>query len=630
MGPETNPHAMATTETGTVERTLRKVLAPACVLSGAVVVFGFFFPAFVGSAVSGAAWLLVALLFFGSGLGYLAVLPGREEATGESSSAAYLLRIRRLALTDSLRQFLARQDPVTFGVPVAVFVLFFALQFVAPDGVVWAVNTVRDVLLKQFGWLFLGAMFVAVLYCLFLVFGPWGEVKLGGPDAEPAYTYPTYFALVFTAGIAAGIVFWGPAEALFHYRDPPPHFGGESQSEGAVRGALTYALFHWGLSAWSAYAVIGVPIAYFVYQRGAPLRVSTILTPFLGVENLDSAWGKLVDTLAVFATLGGIATSIALVSQQFLAGITFQWGVSTGSTDPVLFVGGLTLIYVLSAASGVHRGIRRIAGLNLVLFGLFGVVLAAVGLRPYVLQQSGSALGSYVVNFVPMSLFLGGEWVAGWTVWNWSWWFSWAPFAGLFMAALSRGRRVRTVVLTGVVATSAATMAWFLLMGGISLWMQRAGAADILAVIAAHGGSTPEAVAGFPIFAALPLGRLLMFFFLALIVVFITTSADSSTLVVAVLATKRELAPTSKSIVFWGVFQGIIAASVLVLGGGETLQAMAVLTGGPFAVLSLVALGGLSLSFYRREGGHTSPLRRAWERLPTIRTHHDLDPSRED
>ncbi|MFB6219705.1 MAG: BCCT family transporter, partial [Halobacteriaceae archaeon] len=509
-----------------VERALRRVLAPTCTVSGAVVVSGFFFPGFVGAVVSGQGWLVVALLFFGSGLGYLAVLPVGDD-TGDRRPTPNLLRIRRFARADTVREFLGRQDPVAFGVPVGVFALFFAVQLVAPATTVAAVNALRDLLLQRVGWLFLAAMFLAVAYCLFLLLGPWGEVRLGGPDAEPAYTYPTYFSLVFTAGIAAGIVFWGPAEALFHYRSPPPYFGADPRSGGAVLAALTYSLFHWGVSAWSAYTVIGVPIAYFVYQRGAPLRVSTILAPFLGVDRLDSRWGELVDTLAVFATLGGVATSVALVGRQFLTGIGFQWGVSTGELGPVVFVGGLTLIVVLSAASGVHRGIRRIAGLNVVLFGLFGLLLVAVGARSFVVDRGAAALGRYAVHFVPMSLFLGGEWVADWTVWNWSWWFSWAPFAGLFLAALSRGRRVRTVVLTGVVATSAATMAWFLLMGGTALWLQHSGTADVLAAIAARGGS--EAVAGFPVLAALPLGQLLMFLFLALIVVFITTSADTST-----------------------------------------------------------------------------------------------------
>ena len=619
---------MGFTETGAVERLLRRVLLPVCAASGVVVVSGFFFPELVGSVVRGRVWLVVSLSFFGSGLGYLAVLPDGEDAGEQGSRAGYLLRIRRLGLAGTLREFLARQTPAAFWIPVAVFALFFGAQLVAPARTVGAVNAVRDVLLEDAGWLFLGAMFLAVCYCLFLLLGPWGEVRLGGPEAEPAYTYPTYFSLVFTAGIAAGIVFWGPAEALFHYGDPPPYVDAAPRSEAAVVGGLTYALFHWGISAWSAYTVLAVPIAYFVYQRGAPLRVSTILTPFLGVEGLDSVLGRLVDTLAVFATIGGIATSVALVSQQFLAGIDFQWGVGSDGLGPVLFVGGLTLVYVLSAATGVHRGIRRIAGLNVVLFGLFGALLVAVGPRSFVLDRGVAAVGGYAANFVPMSLFVGGEWAAAWTVWNWSWWFSWAPFAGLFLAALSRGRRVRTVVFTGVVATSAATMAWFLLLGGTSLHLQHSGAADVLGAIAARGGS--EAVAGFPVLAALPLGELLMFLLLALIVAFIVSSADTSTLVVSVLTTRRGHAPTAGSIAFWGVFQGAVAVSVLLLGGGGTLQAVAVLTGGPFALLSLVALVGLTLTFRRQEGGHTSPLGRLLGRLPAVETHHDVEPPEDD
>lgn len=607
-----------------VERFLQRALAPICAISGAIVLSGFFFPAFVGSVISGQVWLVLALLFFGSGMGYLAVLPVEDDEVDTESGANYLLKIRQLSLTDTVSQFLGRQDPIVFGVPVVVFALFFGIQLLAPTATVTVVNVIRDFLLQDVGWVFLIVMLLAVIYCLFLLLGPWGEIKLGGPEAEPAYTYPTYFSLVFTAGIAAGIVFWGPAEALFHYQSPPPYFGTAPESGAAILSALTYALFHWGISAWSAYTIIGLPIAYFVYQRGAPLRVSTILVPLLGVDGLDSIWGKLVDMLAIFATIGGLATSIALVSQQFLTGINFQWGVTTGTLGPILFVGGLTLIFVLSATTGVHRGIRRIASLNVVFFGLFILLVVAIGPRSAIADWGASAIGSYLIHFIPMSLFVGGDWVANWTVWNWSWWFSWAPFAGLFLAALSRGRRVRTVVFTGVVATSAATMVWFILMGATSLRIQHSGQADILGAIANRGGT--EAVAGFPLFAALPLSQLLIFLFLALIVVFITTSADTSTLVVSILGTKRDRAPTAWSIIFWGVFQGIVAVSVLLLGGGSTLQALAVLTGGPFAILSLVALGGLTITFRREEGGHTSIVRRGIDRLPTVPSHYDLEP----
>jgi len=597
------------------EGILRRALLPVCALSGVVVVSGFFFPGLVGDVVSGGGWLVVALLFFGSGLAYLALLPVAPDDDPDESAhgAASLLRIRHLSWRDWASGFLARQDPVTFGIPVAVLALFFAARVAVPGLTVAAVDAAESLLLYEFAPLFLGAMFVSVLYCLWLLVGPWGEVKLGGPDAEPNYTYPTYFAMFFTAGIAAGVVFWGPAESLFHYRSPPPALGVAPRSGEAVVGALTYALFHWGVSAWSAYLVVGLPVAYYTHRLGAPLRVSTILTPFLGVDGLDGPLARLVDVLAVFATIGGVATSIAFVSRQFLAGITFQWGVDVGGPGALLFVVGLAVIYGVSAESGVHRGIRRIAGLTLALFALFALALVTLGPRAFLLDRGTAALAGYAGRFVEMSLFAGGDWGAAWTVWNWSWWFSWAPFAGLFLAALSKGRRVRTVAFTAVVATAAASAVWHLVLGGTALYLQHAGVADVLAAVDAHGGS--EAVAGFPVFAALPLSRLLVFGFLALIVCFIVTSADTSTLVVSILATKRHLAPTTGSVVFWAAFQALVAAGVLLVGGGESLQAAAVLTGGPFAVLSLVALVGLTLSFRRRESGHPTPLARLRDRL---------------
>jgi glycine betaine transporter len=600
--------------TSTVERGLRRVLVPVCGASGAVVVSGFFFPDAVGSVVGGHGWLVTALLFFGSGLAYIAVLPAGDDSGSDSDRGApYLLRIRRLTPLGTVRDFLSRHSPVTLGVPVAAFALFFLLQVLAPGGTTAAVGTVRAVVTGELGPLFVGVVGLSVLFSLYLLVGSLGDIRLGGPEAEPTYTYPVYFTMVFTAGIAAGIVVWGPAASLFHYGTVPPFFDVPAQSDAAVGAALTTTLFHWGFSAWSAYIVIGVPIAYFVYQRGAPLRVSSILTPFLGAENLDSPWCRLIDLLAVFATIGGIATSVSLVGQQFLTGITYQWGVPVSAVGATLFVTGLTLVFVVSAQSGVHRGIRRISVVNVLLFGLVGVLLLALAPRSFVFGRGAGAVGSYVANFVPMSLAVGGGWIADWTVWNWAWWFSWAPFAGLFLAALSRGRRIRTVVFTGFVATAAATMVWFLLMGATSLHVQHTGVADVLGAISAAGGS--EAVAGYPVFDALPLSELLIFLFLGLIVVFMATSADTSTLVVSILTTERTLAPTTGTIVFMGIFQGLVAVAVLVTGSSELLQSAAVLTGGPFALVALVALVGFVRGARRDGGEHRSLPGKVGDRL---------------
>ena len=598
--------------TSAIERALRRVLVPVFVVSGIVVISGFFFPEFVGEEIAGEYWLVVSLVFFGSGLGYLAVLPAIEASDPETRTAEYLMRVRRLSWVDALGDFFDRHGRITFWVPVAAFGLFFLSQYVFPGGTDSAIDAAQAGFTGYFGWLLIGVVFLSVVFCLFLLVGPWGEIRLGGPDVEPTYSFPVYFSMFFTAGIAAGIVFWGPAEALFHYETPPPYFGGEAGSEAAIDGALVYTLFHWGVSAWAAYLVVGIPIAYYVYERGAPLRVSTILTPFLGVENLDSVPCRIVDMLAIFATIGGIATSVALVSQQFLTGIDHQWGIDVGTVGPLLFVTGLTIIFVLSAQSGVHRGIRRIAALNIVLFALVAILLVAVGPRSFVAERSAGALVDYSIHFLPMSLTVGGEWITTWTVWNWAWWFSWAPFAGLFLAALSRGRTIRTVVLTGLVATAGATMAWFLLMGSTALYVQHTGAADVLAVIAQFGGN--EAVAGYPVLDALAMSELLLFLFLALIIVFMASSADTSTLVVAILAARRDLAPTTVAIVFWGVFQGAVAVAVILTGSETTLQAAAILTGGPFAVVVLLSLVGLAITFRRHEKGHDSLL----DKLPTL------------
>ncbi|QHS17663.1 BCCT family transporter [haloarchaeon 3A1-DGR] len=603
---------MSTRDT-VVERVLRATLAPVFVLSGVVVISGFFFPWLVGSVVSGRGWVVVALVFFGTGLSWLALLPARagddpeaDAADTQDPTVRQLLYIRHGRLRPVILPFVERQDPIVFGVPIVGTLAFFLVWIGAPDATGTAVAAVTGFVFTDLAWLLLAAVLLSVLFCAVLVVGPWGSVRLGGADAEPSYTYPTYFALFFAAGIAAGIVFWGPAESLFHYRTPPPFFDAAPRSAAAIDGALAYALFHWGVSAWSTYLVVGLPIAYFVHDRGAPLRVSTVLAPFVGLDRLDSRWVRAVDVLAVFATVGGVGTSIAFVGRQFLVGIEYQWDVITGAFGPIALVVGLTATAVIAAATGVHRGIRRLSGVTVALFAAFVLVLLAVGPRSFVLERGGRALGIYLVEFVPLSLFRDGGWVVDWTVWNWAWWFSWAPFAGLFLAAVSRGRTVRTVTVTAVGATALASMTWFLVMGGTTLALQHSGRANVLNAVDAYGGS--EAVAGFPVLAALPLSRLLLLAFLALIVVFIATSAAVSTLVVSVLATKRGRAPTTGSVVLWGVIQGVVAAAVLLLGNAQPLQDVAVLAGGPVAVLALAAMGGLAATFRRDERGHRSAI----------------------
>lgn len=584
---------MGVKRSGAIERVLQRIFVPLFLIAGVIVAAGFFFPDFIGERIDDRWWLTVALVFFGSALGYLAVLPAPEEDEQSETDGTYFLRVRRLGVFGNVKTFLANHDPITFWIPVVVLGVFFVLQWVAESTLLALIQTIQQGLTQELGWIFVFVMTGSVVVCLYLVGSRWGGMRLGGPDATPSYTYPVYFTMFFTAGIAAGIVFSGPAEPIAHFGEPAPYFAVEPETGDAAVASLTYALFHWGFTAWSAYLIIGLPIAYFVYERGAPLRVSAILTPFLGVDNLSSPIAKLVDVMAIFATIGGIATSVALVSQQFLIGVEFQWDVSLNLLGPLLFVSGLTVIFVLSAQSGVHRGIRRIAGINIVLFAAFTILLFILGPTATIISSGTSATGNYALHFIPLSLEFGTEWVSNWTIWNWAWWFSWAPFAGLFLAALSRGRTIRTVILTGMVATGLATIVWFLVVGGTALDIQQSGERDILEAIRTH--ESGNAVAGFPLLDALSLNDLMIFVFLALIIVFMTTSADTSTLVVSILATQTKEAPTTASIIFWGIFQGIVALVVIITGSGALLQGAAVLTGGPFAIFGVIAVVGLAI-----------------------------------
>jgi glycine betaine transporter len=497
----------------------------------------------------------------------------------------------------AVNRFLDELDPIVFGVGVLVSLLAVGAFVLRPDASATALNDVNSFLWTNFGWFYLIAMLVLVAFVLFLTFGPWGNIKLGTPDDDPEYSYLSYFAMLYSAGIAAGIVFWGPAEAIFHYDTVPPLIGAESQTAGAAIGALQYTFFHWGISAWSAYCIIGIPVAYFAYRHDAPMRVSTVIAPLVGLDDLDGGWAKLVDILAVFATIGGIATTLGFVGSQFLTGIEYTTGASVGDVGTVLVITGLTIAFTLSVALGVEKGIRRVSNFNMALFGLVTVATFVLGPTVYIMMTGLEATGQYINQFITMSFYMNAandvSWVGSWTIFYWAWWFSWTPFVGLFIARISRGRTVRQVTVTGVLASTGVTIPWFATMGGTSIFMQQTGGADVLGAIDSYG----TAGAGYPLFDALPLGGVLTLLFLLLVTTFFVTSADSSTLALGMLTTGGERQPSTINRVIWGGFMGALASLLMVIGGVSALQAAAIITGGPFAVITLVAVGAMIMTF---------------------------------
>ncbi|QLK24551.1 BCCT family transporter [Natrinema zhouii] len=522
----------------------------------------------------------------------------------------------------AVRTFLDELDPTVFGIGFVVAVLVVAAFLFRESRTLEIMEGTNEFLWTSFGWAYLVSMFALVAFVLYLIFGPWGNIKLGEEDEDPEFSFLAYFAMLYSAGIAAGIVFWGPAEAIFHYSTPSPFSGVEAESTGAAVSALQYTFFHWGLSAWSAYVIVAIPIAYFAYRRDAPMRISTIIGPIIGFDNLDSPWAKLVDILAVFATIGGIATTLGLVGNQFLVGLEYAGGVEFGDAGTVLVITGLTVAFTISVALGVERGIRRISYFNMALFAILTAAAFILGPTVYIMTVGTQALGAYINEFISMSFFMGaGEtggqgadsgFVGAWTVFYWAWWFSWAPFVGLFIARISRGRTVRQVAATGVVASTAITIPWFATMGGTSIFMQSNGQADILGTLEAWGFN--EAVAGYPLFEALPAGELLTVLFLVLVTTFFVTSADSSTLALGMLTTGGKQKPSTINRVIWGGLMGALASLLMVAGGTTALQQAAIIAGGPFAIITLIAVGVMiwvfgsrRAVFLREEDRSTAP-----------------------
>ncbi|UWG51709.1 Choline-glycine betaine transporter [Halalkaliarchaeum sp. AArc-CO] len=517
-----------------------------------------------------------------------------------------------------VEQFTNEVDGLTFGIGVVVASLAVA-AFIFREGaateIMWSIN---DLLWEQLSWFYLMIMFVFVVFVIFLILSPWGKIKLGKDGQEPEFTFLSYFVMLYSAAIAAGIVFWGPAEAIFHYETPSPLVGADGMTSEAAVGALQYTFFHWGISAWTVYIIMALPIAFYAYRHDAPLRISTVIAPWVGLDNLDGFWAKVIDVVAVLTTIGGVATTLGLVGSQFLVGLNYVAGVQVGDLGTVLVITGLTVGFTLSVAAGVRRGIRRVSHFNMVLFFVLMIAAFLLGPTSYIMTAGTEALGGYINEFITMSLYTNAEgaepaWFVGsWTVFYWAWWFSWAPFVGLFIARISKGRTVRQVAFTGVFASTGITIPWFATMGGTSIFMQETGQADVLAVIGEYGGD--EAAAGYPMFEALPLGELLTVMFLVLITTFLITSADSSTLALGMLTTGGAESPSTINRVIWAALIGMLASMLMVVGGVDAVQAAAIILGTPFGIVLFLGMLNMIVTF----GGERPIFLQSEEEIPVV------------
>ncbi|HUH89740.1 MAG TPA: BCCT family transporter [Lysobacter sp.] len=443
--------------------------------------------------------------------------------------------------------------------------------------------------IQHAGWLYLLIVFLALVFLAYLAIGPLARLRIGGRDAEPEFSKPVWLSMLFAAGMGIGLVFWGAAEPISHLLTPPE--GLAPGTPQAARAAMRYTFFHWGLHPWAIYALMGLAIAWFQYNRNGRGLISDLLQPLIGDRHLG--WiGKLVNIVAVVATAIGVATTLGFGTMQISAGMERVFGLPTGLGMQLAVIGVCFVLYMASSASGVDRGIKWLSSFNLILAGVLLLAVALLGPTAFIFDTFTTSLGSYLDHLVEMSLrmspFSASTWVADWTIFYWAWWISWAPFVGAFIARVSYGRSVREFVLGVVVVPSLIGFVWFSTFGGTALWEHLFGGVDMAGALAA-GYETVL----FRMYDSLPLSGLLSGLTIVLLVIFFVTSADSAVLVLGSMSSETAGDPSLPRKFAWGIAIALIAAAMLVAGGLDALQTLITVAALPFALLMIAVMIGL-------------------------------------
>jgi glycine betaine transporter len=470
-------------------------------------------------------------------------------------------------------------DPGVFWGSAAVIAAFVVWGLAAPENLGTVMSAGLSWIISNFGWAFVLIAFSALVLCIVLVLHPWGRIRLGPDDSRPDFRTFSWVSMMFAAGLGAGLLFYGTAEPISHW-SAPPHGLAEPQTEEAAKIALQYTYFHWGFNGWALYAVMGGAMAYFAFRRGAPILVSATFTPLLGENAHQKPLGRVVDALAIIATIFGTATSLGLNGLQLNSGLQYLFGLPKSNQIAIVIIVLVTVMFLISATTGVEKGVQILANLGsfatIVLFLFF---LFFGGSTVLALSQGIETIGNYVIQVLPMSLQTGvgdEEWMASWTIFYWAWWISWAPFVGMFVARISRGRTIREFVLGVVAAPTGFGFIWFAIVGGTGIELQRSGRADLLASV-----STPE-LSLFTALDALPLATITSAVCVVLIALFFISGADAASIVMATMASRGSLEPPRIVVLVLGVLMGGIACAMLLVGGLSALQQAAVLGSVPF------------------------------------------------
>lgn len=488
-----------------------------------------------------------------------------------------------------------------FWPAAAIAGAFIAFAMLFPSVAEATFGAVQTFIVSAFNWYYVLIAAFFVVFALAMGFSRFGNIKLGQDDDEPEFSTMSWFSLLFAAGMGIGLVFYGVSEPLSHFADPRP--GVEGTPNQLAQQAMSQTFLHWGVHAWSIYVVIGLALAYAFHRRRRPRTIRWALEPLLGARLVQGGWGNAVDVAALVGTLFGVATSLGLGVIQISAGLDYLNLVTPSVISQAVIVGVITAFVLFSVLSGVGKGMKWLSNINLVLAGLLMLYLLFAGPTEFLLRDVVQSIGNYIQNFVSLSFTTsaysgedGVAWQGTWTAFYWGWWISWAPFVGIFIARISRGRTVREFVTGVILVPTLVGILWFTVLGGTAIYGELTGTVQLVGADGAVNVST----ALFQMLQGVPGTVFLSIGFLILIGIFFVTSADSGALVMGMIATGGEEEPKRWVRIFFTLATSLIAFALLLAGGLQALQTAAISIALPFSLV-LLAICWATVTAFRRE-----------------------------
>ncbi|MFC4323106.1 glycine betaine uptake BCCT transporter [Litchfieldia salsa] len=481
-----------------------------------------------------------------------------------------------------------KQSYLVFYISIIIISLLVLTGIIIPSTLEEVTSTIQAFISDAFGWYYLILVSIILVICLYLVFSPVGRIKLGRQDEQPEFSRPTWIAMLFSAGMGIGLVFYGTSEPLSHYAINSPT--GEVGTNQGIKDALRFTFFHWGIHAWSIYGIVALAIAYFHFRHNKLSLISATLEPIFG-DKVNGITGKSIDIFSVLATVLGVATSLGFGAVQINGGLAYLFQLSKSFEMQFIIIATVTVLFLISAWSGLGKGIKILSNTNMILAGALLLLMFIFGPTLFILHLFTDTIGGYIQSLPQMSFRIAPlneeirGWITGWTIFYWAWWIAWAPFVGIFIARVSRGRSIREFVFFVLLIPSVIVFLWFSTFGGSAIALEHNGIAQISNL------SAEETLFG--VFSHYPLPLVTSITAIVLICSFFITSADSGTYVLGMMTTNGSHTPGNKIKFTWGILLSSIAVVLLYTGGLRALQNMLIIAALPFSVI--IAMMTISL-----------------------------------